>query len=420
MFDGGKMSRAVGAVLLLALFNPAFVLAQTCTCDSPLVTGTEPCCTFTIGWWWNHNKDKPQNGNQYVPWPTNCTYLPNGEDSILFGGLSALDILGLAPKGGDKCYGLGHQFIAAAMNNCQGACTDNDVSGALADAYTLLTTQGLCPGGLKPNGNQTLRAQAISLEDILEGYNSGDDFGPGHCGSESPDDCPQYDCEGGCTYTQGYWKTHAKYPVNPSNKAAKPNKGGKQLISWIAREGCTHSEDDILFGSYTWFDTLVTAPTGGNACLIAGKQYVAARLNIDCNDACIPNDSVSDALACVHSILNSSFCPGLTPGQEHLTEEQIAKRTELLTCAGTLDAYNNGYLLGPGHCEDTTALEEGVDSVEAGASEEHSDSWYLKETYGISIAALVVVITIAVVLGIIACLIRSKVTFSSGRSFSRV
>jgi hypothetical protein len=354
----------------------------TCQCDSPLVTGENPCCTYTIGWWLNHNKYESANGNRNIPWPTGCAYLPLGEGSILFGGLTALAIMEAAPQGGDKCYGLGHQFIAAAMNACRGACINERVGDVLESAYALLTTPGLCPGGLGlgPQSNVTLRNLAVQKEDTLEGYNSGDSDGPGHCGDEILDECPKYDCDGGCTYTQGYWKTH---------NAAIPARKGRTDPAWckLPESPTSVTEDKILFGTYTWLSTLTTPPAGGEACLIAGKQYVAARLNIECKDACLPNDAVRDALSCVSDILAGPYCPGLAPGLGKLTAEQNATRTELLSCAGTLDAYNNGYLLGPGHCDESANDGESKDTanlVEASSASPLSE----REANDVAIATL--------------------------------
>jgi hypothetical protein len=396
-------------VLLLAVVAAAHSQGvPTCQCAPPLVTGDPPCCTYTIGWWGNHHKYKPQQGPQWIPWPTTCPGpLDAGEDSIVFGGLTALTVLKTPPKKGDMCYILGHQFIAATMNECKGACTDATVSQALLDAWALLTTPGLCPGGLEENnGNQTLRAQAEAIKNILDDYNNGLNYGPGHCDDEAPPECPEYDCFGGCTWTPGYWGTH------------NSERRGKQNMPWGEIEGCPHSETTIIYDSVTWLDALTTPPQGGNACLIAARHYVAARLNIDCNDACIPQLFVADALTCVAGKLNSTYCPGLTPGNGPLTPEEKAVRAELLTCARTLDAYNNGFLLGPGNCDTFEEDNEegggngnGPKSIVEGAS---ASSETLQDT-GVSIATLVMVALILAGVIIILFLVRTYTNFKMGR-----
>lgn len=316
--------------LVLLAFSTALAQAY-CTCGTG-TTGEYPCCTNTRGWWKNHNSvNKDQDSAQYFEWPLCAGPLANGEASIIFGNVTALGVFDL-PTQGDMCNQLGAQFVAATMNKCRGACADPEVDTALASAWTILSTS--CPG---IGNNHPQRAEANQIKDVLDAYNNGNLYGPGHCGGENPEECPQYDCDGGCTRTQGYWKTHNTYT--------------KKRSAWSYLEGCPLTEDTILYGSLSYYDVLMTPPKGGEACLIAGKQYAAARLNIDCNGACIPPVFVEEALQCVSDILSGPYCPGLAPGLATLTDAQKAKRAELLMCARTLDAYNNGFLLGPGNCE---------------------------------------------------------------------
>ena len=347
--------------LLLALAGRA--AAQGCTCASPLVTGEEPCCTYTRGWWRNHHVDAKGKKNK-IAWPQPCDPLFNGEASHVFTGFTAYEILETPPSSGDMCFILGAQFVAATMNECKGACAESAVTEALTRAWEILQTPGLCPGGLTSSTNHTaLRAEANNVKNVLDDYNNGEFYGPGHCDSEAPNDCPVYTCDGGCTLTQGYWKTHSA------------NGKGKNNMPWDDGTGtCAHSETSIVFGTTTWFDALITAPDGGNACLIAAKQYVAAKLNIDCNGACVPDVFVADALACVKEGLDSAFCPGLTPGNGALTAVEKVERAKILSCASTLDAYNNGYLLGPGHCEDDDLAAGLVAGVEGAEEEAQSTS----------------------------------------------
>lgn len=334
------------------------------------------------------------NGPQHIPWPLQCGDLNEGEDTIVFGTVTALDIL-KTPAHGDMCYILGAQFVAASMNKCKGACVDAPVAQALTSAWNILITPGLCPGGLTSDGNHTaLRATANDVKNILDDYNNGDFYGPGHCGSEQPEECIQYDCAGGCTLTRGYWQSHSAN-----------GKGKKNNLPWgdLNDGQCPHHESSILYGTMEWYDALATPPTGGNACLIAGAQYVAAKLNIDCNGACVPDVFVADALACVKDKLDSAYCPGLTPGNGPLTDAEKVARATLLSCSRTLDAYNNGYLLGPGHCDDVE--DDGVSAVEDAVTLTSS------QASGVQIATLVIVC--------ITCLAASVAGFFAYRRMSR-
>jgi hypothetical protein len=135
------------------------------------------------------------------------------------------------------------------------------------------------------------------------------------------------DCAGGCTLTQGYWKTHSRY--GPAKKRdATWDKAGPQ------------GEDTIFFLSgKTWYGVLWTPPAG-NAYYNLAHQYIAAKLNILAGASSTP--AVDAAIAGAEGWF-STKTPGAT-----LTK---AQRQQLLAWAATLDQYNNG-LIGPGHCSE--------------------------------------------------------------------
>lgn len=131
----------------------------------------------------------------------------------------------------------------------------------------------------------------------------------------------------GCTYTQGFWKTH-------SDRGPAPYSDGWQAVG-------PDEEDTAFFNSgQTWYEVFWTAPRGGNAFYILAHQYMAAKLNV--LNGAGSTDAVDDALAGAEALF-----AGLAAGSTTLATSQ---RTDALAWASTLDSYNNG-VIGPGHCE---------------------------------------------------------------------
>ena len=80
-------------------------------------------------------------------------------------------------KGGDAYYILAHQYIAAYLNQLNGADT-SAISTELNTAGTLLSDNN--PGTLTGRGKLALRQTFVNLAGILDNYNNGI-IGPGHC-----------------------------------------------------------------------------------------------------------------------------------------------------------------------------------------------------------------------------------------------
>ncbi len=146
----------------------------------------------------------------------------------------------------------------------------------------------------------------------------------GATGSDSWTVSVHVPCEGGCTLTPGYWKTHSKYGPAPYDD------------TWALI-----GEDTPFFLSgQSWYQVLWTPPAGGNAYYILAHQYIAARLNILNGAASTP--AVDDALAWATNFFNT-----YTPSSK------LSKtlRAQVISTAYLLDQYNNGYI-GPGHCSE--------------------------------------------------------------------
>ena len=127
---------------------------------------------------------------------------------------------------------------------------------------------------------------------------------------------------GGCTLTQGYWKTHSDNGPAPYDDL------------WAAYTGKT-----FFLSGKTWFQVYWTAPAG-NAYYNLAHQYMAATMNIANGAGSTP--AVDAALAKATAFFQS------TSPTAKLTAKQ---RNEVLQWAALLDQYNNG-LVGPGHCSE--------------------------------------------------------------------
>jgi hypothetical protein len=130
-------------------------------------------------------------------------------------------------------------------------------------------------------------------------------------------------CEGGCSLTPGYWKTHSIYGPAPYDD------------TWAML-----GEDTPFFTSgLSYYQVLWTSPSGGNAYYILAHAYIAAVLN-DLNGA--DTSAVTSQLAHA-AVLFGSYTPtSMLP--------RIV-RADFINTASILDQYNNG-LIGPGHCSE--------------------------------------------------------------------
>lgn len=131
------------------------------TCHPP----TDQCfldqgCTYTQGYWKNHNKHR-KSRNQRLPWPI-------AEETLLCG-QTWLEILN-TPVHGDVWTNLAHQWIAAQLNAANGASIA-DVATVLQEAEALLLDCSIDTGD---------EALALALKDVLDAYNNGL-IGPGSC-----------------------------------------------------------------------------------------------------------------------------------------------------------------------------------------------------------------------------------------------
>jgi hypothetical protein len=127
----------------------------------------------------------------------------------------------------------------------------------------------------------------------------------------------------GCTYTQGYWKNHAK--------------------DWPVR---SLKIGDVEYGSRILAGLLKMPPKKGDASLILAHQLIAAKLNVQNGAAAHPDVTYAIAVADRWMIQNADADKHLPFGTEPGTSEH-ARATML---AEILDQFNQGFY-GSDHCE---------------------------------------------------------------------
>lgn len=314
-------------------------------------------------------------------------------------------------KGGPKneenkwCWKVGRQYIASLNNLCNGACygyggTSSEFYAAMQTAADFLFSEG-CQSDPYNYNNASQAVQ--DAKDVLDGYNNGEQkvvdgecvlkYGPYHCEDRDdptnstcrpdPDDCPLDLCEGGCTYTQGYWKNH-RLSTKSKGKSGKrdtltPSWNDVCDADWIAAQDgvtcvdgvCTPLENApyTLFASagLSWAGVQDLPPKGGQACLIAAHQLIAAELNHNCEQRACLTDSVQNAIDQAKAIMteycadmvvarDGSTTGGLLASVNHPNSSATVARRRLLEYAEYLDLYNNGINVGPGHCEDVSDI----------------------------------------------------------------
>lgn len=143
----------------------------------------------------------------------------------------------------------------------------------------------------------------------------------------------------GCTYTQGYWKTHVKY-------AAKPQFARKRDKTWDLIDGAGTLNENAPFidgtynSGYSYIQVMWTPPKG-NAYYQLAHQYIAAKLNTLAGAGTTPQ--VASAIAQVEAMFRAHINPN------DAWWSNATNRSNAIALAGILGSYNEGKT-GPGHC----------------------------------------------------------------------
>jgi hypothetical protein len=136
--------------------------------------------------------------------------------------------------------------------------------------------------------------------------------------------CSTLPCGGdGCTYTQGYWKTHGPIPT------------GNNVNEWPVIGLTLGTVAYTDFELQAIFDT----PGSGNALITLAHQLIAAKLNV-ANGA--DDSAVASAIAAADALIGGLVVPPIGTGT--LPNGSVGALITALT------DYNEG-ATGPGHCD---------------------------------------------------------------------
>ena len=138
-------------------------------------------------------------------------------------------------------------------------------------------------------------------------------------------------CGGGCTLTQGYWKTHSEFGPAPYDDTWAQLSSGASTAFYQSGK--------------TYYEVLWTPPQGGNAYYVLAHQYIAAQLNI-LNGA---DPSAAQVAFDAATTLFNKYTPDQVAAAKGKTGNDL--RSQFTSLATVLDNYNNG-LIGPGHCSE--------------------------------------------------------------------
>lgn len=149
--------------------------------DTHTITVTVPCqegCTLTPGYWKTHSAQGPA--------PFDDTWnqiLPSAENSPFFlSGQSYLEVLWTPPRG-NAYYILAHAWIAAELNQLNGASIPADVLDAFDQGRTVFETYTPDEVADFKGKDKDKRAMILGWAFLLDEYNNGF-TGPGHCSEE--------------------------------------------------------------------------------------------------------------------------------------------------------------------------------------------------------------------------------------------
>jgi len=236
----------------------------------------------------------------------------------------------------------GHMGEPFGPQACTAFSIPSDPTVTYEDATAMLTDTINCPSGftctpltdngpwdLTDNATKTVtvdvtnssdvcnqQLQLINIAKVVEGTTKEERTNDAHVAINTDACVPQVT---GCTFTQGYWKTHPEaWPVNS-----------------LTMGGYSYTKTELL--------SILNTPVKGNGLIALAYQQIAALLNTE-NGASAPQQ-IGTAITSANNLMATT---GKVPpvGQGYLPTSQ----TSYLT--GVLDSYNQGLATGgPLHCE---------------------------------------------------------------------
>lgn len=153
----------------------------------------------------------------------------------------------------------------------------------------------------------------------------------------------------GCTYTQGYWKTHSLYGPARHRDDGWYTANGPYPPGALGPDAPLFQATDYQGNTdqLTWLEAFNTSPRGGNAWFILAHQWMAAYLNYY-NGSGAGGTDVVQWLSDGAALLDAYDMAG---NGSPLIPKNAADRDAANILADRLDRYNSGEI-GPGHCDD--------------------------------------------------------------------
>ena len=157
----------------------------TVTIDVPCPEG----CTLTQGYWKTHNDSfwggAPSDETWFLLGDVDLDLVSEGElETFFLSGGTYFDAMWTAPQG-NAYYQLSRQYIAAILNQLDGAAVPANVQDAIDAAEDLFMEYTPAEvAAAKGKGGKELRSQFTTLASLLASYNEGL-IGPGHCDEDA-------------------------------------------------------------------------------------------------------------------------------------------------------------------------------------------------------------------------------------------
>jgi len=131
------------------------------------------------------------------------------------------------------------------------------------------------------------------------------------------------DTEVGCTFTQGYWKSHGPIPTG--------NNSNEWPVTSLTLGSVSYTDLELL--------TIFNTPAGGNGLISLAHQLIAAKLNV-ANGA--DDTNIAGAITAADALIGGLVVPPVGAGS--------LSNAATSALNNTLTSFNEG-TIGPGHCE---------------------------------------------------------------------
>lgn len=314
-------------------------------------------------------------------------------------GTSHLAILQQAAN--SYCRAAAKEYITATLNICNGVC--HGLSGGTIDlAMRTVADYLFDPEGCynEPQGAGNSTEGLISAVGTLTKFNTGAvtivdgecalEVGPPVCGmmasnsticNPSEETCFGDYCENGCTMATGMWKKNKENTLSWSRFCPQ---------AWMSSvpnySNTLETTPYYNAPSFTWAQ-IIDARNRGEACIIASKDLITAKLNSNCLSACV-TPTVTSIIAELDQLLSEN-CFSLTTNSRGRyingfgrTDTYARRRTLLLS--DYLKSYNTGRYVGPGFCDlvDSLVLSELMNGIGTIETVTNSSGFQAVRVYG--------------------------------------